>query len=33
VVEISKKNPPKGIYSVPPGYTKKKERLSRQDLR
>jgi hypothetical protein len=32
VVEISKKNPPKGIYSVPPGYTKK-ERLSGQDLR
>ncbi len=32
VVEISKKNPPEGIYSVPPGYTKK-ERLSGQDLR
>ncbi len=32
VVEISKKNPPEGIYSVPPGYTKK-ERLSEQDLR
>ncbi len=32
VVEISEKNPPKGIYSVPPGYTRK-ERLSGQDLR
>lgn len=32
VVEISEKNPPEGIYSVPPGYTRK-ERLSRQDLR
>jgi hypothetical protein len=32
VVEISEKNPPKSIYSVPPGYTKK-ERLSGQDLR
>jgi hypothetical protein len=32
VVEISEKNPPDGIYSVPPGYTKK-ERLSGQDLR
>lgn len=31
VVEISKKNPPEGIYSVPPGYTKK-ERLSEQDF-
>ncbi len=32
IVEISEKNPPEGIYSVPPGYTKK-ERLSGQDLR
>lgn len=32
VVEISKKNPPEGIYSVPSGYTKI-ERLSGQDLR
>ncbi len=31
VVEISEKNPPEGIYSVPPGYTKK-ERLSWQDF-
>jgi hypothetical protein len=32
VVEISEKNPPEGIYSVPPGYTRK-ERLSRRDFR
>jgi hypothetical protein len=32
VVEISKKNPPEGIYSVPPRYTKK-ERLSEQNFR
>ncbi len=32
VVEISEKNPPEGIYSVPPGYTRK-ERLFRRDFR
>jgi len=32
VVEISQKDPPAGIYSVPAGYTKK-EKLSIQDLR
>jgi hypothetical protein len=31
VVEITKKNPPAGIYSVPAGYTKK-DKLSMQDL-
>lgn len=31
VVEISKKNPPVGIYAVPAGYTKK-EKLSGQDF-
>jgi hypothetical protein len=31
VVEISQKNPPEGVYSVPPGYTKK-DRLSEQDF-
>lgn len=31
VIEISKKNPPAGAYSVPAGYTKK-DKLSMQDM-
>ena len=31
VVEISKKTPPAGVYSVPAGYTKQ-DKLSMQDM-